>query len=132
MRISKQLSFVYAANAINGMPGLATVPLGLKYLRADGCGLSGIHAALSAYLALCDPGDFENLDSQTCRVYPPGPARRAMIRTAVARPAKRLPRYSQSNRPNSTRFYRETLFHWKFRRRQVALDTYRSQILGWR
>jgi O-antigen/teichoic acid export membrane protein len=54
--ISRQLGFVYAANAVNGLLGLAVVPIGLRLLKADGYGLLGLYTALCAYLALCDLG----------------------------------------------------------------------------
>lgn len=54
--IGKQLGLVYMAYAANGLLGLAVVPLGLKYLKADGYGLLGLYTAFASYLTFADLG----------------------------------------------------------------------------
>lgn len=57
----KNISSVYAANAINGLLGVLSVPLAVHYMGNGGYGLFSIYLIVSSYISLADLGVSKNL-----------------------------------------------------------------------
>ncbi|RYZ76795.1 MAG: hypothetical protein EOP04_31650, partial [Proteobacteria bacterium] len=52
----KNLASIYAVNIVNGVMGVALVPLSLKFLGAEGYGLFSIYTVIASFVALLDVG----------------------------------------------------------------------------
>jgi len=60
-RLVKSALPIYGVNIVNGLLGLAVVPVGLRCLGVEGYGLFSIYGVLQSYVALSDLGVGKNL-----------------------------------------------------------------------
>jgi len=80
---AKDVAAVYCATAVNGILGLAVVPIGLHFLGVSGYGLFSIYQLVYSYTTLPESGFTKNLVARLASA--PAPAERIeLVRSALS------------------------------------------------